>query len=227
MGVGHAGAGVGQHLVLGPGDDLVVGGRLEVRVHVRGVGRTGHAPLSVWRLRHAVDEGGAVEAGVGVTPLPADGEGVAVVHRLEGALRAAQRAVGDVERDVLVVAAVVGEDLRAALLRRIPHHAHPRAQLVVEGDAGLPVLPLHGERVVAKADVEGDLVHDAPAVLDEAADDGGLGRGEDPRRVLDGVGVGDLPRSGGSRRPSPRAPRGPVRPGRQRRRCRTRRGCTC
>ena len=106
--------------VLGAGDDLVVGRRLEIRIHVRGVGRAGHAPLAVRRLGDAGDERGPVQPGVGVAALPADDQRVAVVHALDDRLRAAQRAVRDVEGDVLVVAAVVGEDLRAPLLRSDP-----------------------------------------------------------------------------------------------------------
>src|SRR5262249_34572408 len=102
-------------------------------------------------------------------------------------------ATHDVEGDVLVVPAVVRVDLRATLLGGIPDHADAWAPLIVEGDAGDPVRTLKCQRVPAKANVQGDLVHDAPVALDEEAEDVRLGRRASARGVDDRIDVGLIP----------------------------------
>ena len=76
---------------------------------------------------------------------------------------------------------VVDEELGVTGLGRVPDQADARGELVGHRHGQLAVAAEHVLGVVAQARVERDLVHDAPAVLEEPADGGRVGR---PLQVL-------------------------------------------
>ena len=183
MRVVHADGDVAVHLVLHSRQVGVAVLALEVRIHVRARCPSGEVEGAT---TDAVGDDGAGAQVVGI------GAVVRVLADVDLRLRA-QRAVGQIERDVLVEAPVRPVHLRQAAAGEVIDQADARspvgqvdagARMLIAGDVEvLPVAGVHQLLLAPDADVEDHLVEDVPGVLREECD----------RRVLrlvrgDGIG---------------------------------------
>src|SRR5690606_29256209 len=110
---------------------------------------------------------------------------------------ATEGTVTDVQRNRLEEAGVVGEDLRATVLRRVEDEAHARGDLAREGQTDATVRARQGLVVVPDTRVDGEQVGSVPAVLDEGADVRGARGGVDVVQTVEDAEVVTRAREGG------------------------------